>query len=104
MESAAIAREAATRGIPFVGLRVVLDVAGQALPTVGGVVDEATGEIRAVRVLLALAARPWIWAGTGRLARQQRTAARSLAALMQALLGASAAGPFGEAPAAARAG
>jgi adenosylhomocysteine nucleosidase len=103
MESAAIAREAVARGIPFVGLRVVLDVAGQALPTVDGVVNEATGEIRAGRALLALAARPWIWAGTGRLARQQRTAARSLGALMQALLGASAVSPFAEPPAAAKA-
>jgi len=86
MESAAVAAEARGRGIPFVGLRVVLDHAGQALPLPVGVVDEGTGDVRAGRAVAALALRPWLWPVLGRLARQQRVADRKLRAFMAALL------------------
>jgi nucleoside phosphorylase len=86
MESAAIAAEARGRGIPFVGLRVVLDDAGQALPLPVGVVDQVTGEINPGRAVVGLTIRPWLWPALGRLGRQQRVAARRLGAIMAAVL------------------
>jgi len=88
MESGAIAAEAAARGVPFVGLRVILDEAGQRIPVGLDVVDETTGELRAARALAGLAPRPWLWAATIRLARQRRRAERRLVAFLAALLGA----------------
>src|SRR6266576_3605159 len=49
MESGALAAAARARGIPFAALRVVLDGAGEVLPAGLGVIDEATGEVRAGR-------------------------------------------------------
>ncbi len=86
MESAALATEARARGIPFVGLRVVLDLAAQAVPLPAGVVDEETGEVRTGRAVAGLALRPWVWPALGRLARQQRVAAQALGTFMAALL------------------
>lgn len=77
MESAALAGVAARRGVPFAGLRVVLDGAGDTLPPSLGLVDEDTGEVRA-RAAAALALRPWHWPVVLRLARQSRVAERSL--------------------------
>jgi len=87
MESAAIAAEAAAREIPFVGLRVVLDVAGQTLPASLDVVDADTGELAGGRAVAALAVRPWLWPAALRLGAQTRRADRALRGLMAALLG-----------------
>lgn len=101
MEGAAIALEARSRGIPFVDLRVVLDVQGQAVP-VFGVLDTASGEIRGRRAVAALALRPWSWPAVARLGRQTRVAERSLRAVMTAALeGATLAGRGGPDTAAA---
>src|SRR5881397_154728 len=72
MESGALAAAARARGVPFAALRAVLDAAGEALPASADVIDEATGEVRAVRALAAIALRPRLWPAAGRLARQQR--------------------------------
>jgi len=85
MESGALAAAAQARGIPFAALRVVLDGAGEALPAGLDAIDEATGEVRAGRALAAIARRPRLWPGAGRLARRQRLAARRLGAIMAAL-------------------
>jgi adenosylhomocysteine nucleosidase len=85
MESSAIAAAARTRGIPFFGLRVVLDRAADHLPPALDVIDEATGEVRAGRALAAIAPRPWIWPLVARLARQQRLAVRALDGIIGAL-------------------
>src|SRR5439155_127960 len=79
------AAAARARGVPFAALRAVLDAAGEALPAGGDVIDEASGEVRAARALAAIALRPRLWPVAGRLARQQRVAARRLAAIMAAL-------------------
>jgi len=50
------------------------------------VVDEGTGEIRPGRAIAGLVTRPWLWPALGRLARQQRVAARRLGTFMAALL------------------
>jgi len=86
MESAGVASVARARGIPFVGLRVVLDVAEQPVPFAADVVDEETGEVRTGRMLASLA-RPWRWPAAGRLGRQVQAADRSLRSVLAALLG-----------------
>jgi hypothetical protein len=85
MESGALAAAARARGIPFAALRVVLDAAGEALPAFTGVIDEATGELRAARALAAIALRPRLWPAAARLSRRQRIVARRLSGIMAAL-------------------
>ena len=87
MESAAVAAVAAARGVPFIGLRVVLDEAAQDLGFTTEFVDPATGEPHLGRAVATLAPRPWLWRRTLRLARQQRIAERRLAAFLASLLG-----------------
>jgi adenosylhomocysteine nucleosidase len=84
MESAGIAAVARERGTPFLSLRVVLDVAGQALP-LAALADGAAGEVRMARLILGLAVRPSLWPSVARLARQTRVAERRLRAVFAAL-------------------
>jgi nucleoside phosphorylase len=84
MESGAIATVARDRAIPFHGLRVVLDLAGETLPFGPDVVDQETGAVRAGRAMRALAP-PWRWPAAVRLLRGQRAAARALGALAQVI-------------------
>jgi nucleoside phosphorylase len=88
MESAGIVAVARAQAAPFVGLRVVLDTAGDPLPLGGSAVDETTGELRPVRALAAAAVRPQQWRAIARLARQQAVVERRLRALSVMLLGA----------------
>jgi adenosylhomocysteine nucleosidase len=81
MESGAVASVASARGIPFLGLRVVLDLAGQVLALPADVIDQASGELRPARALASLAP-PWRWPRAGRLARQSRVAERRLRAFL----------------------
>jgi adenosylhomocysteine nucleosidase len=104
MESAAVAAVAVARGVPFTALRVVLDVLGDGLPSGQGIVDEASGEVRPVRAAVHFATRPWLWRTTGRLARQQRVAARRLGEFVSGVLGAGVTVPAGWAPRAASSG
>lgn len=87
MESAAVAAAARARGIPFVGVRVVLDEFADDLGFVTDFMDPATGEPRVGRALATLALRPRLWRRIVRLARQRRTAERRLGAFLAALLG-----------------
>ena len=77
MESAGVAAIAAARRIPFVSLRVVLDRADDAVPALGGVIDDYTGEVRLARAV-GLVLRPRDWGGLARLARATRVAERRL--------------------------
>jgi len=86
MESAAIATVAGERRVPFTALRVVLDTLGDGLPSADGMVDPASGEVRAVKAAAHFAARPWLWSAAGRLARQQRVAARRLQEFLSVVL------------------
>jgi nucleoside phosphorylase len=85
MESGAIAEVAAWRGIPFVGLRAILDEAGDVLPSALLSAD-ASGEPRVLAMLARAAVRPWTWSVLGRLGRQQRAATAALRAGLTALL------------------
>jgi len=94
MESGAL-RPPPARGVPFAALRAVLDRRRSAAAS-ADVIDEATGEVRAARALAAIALRRVSGRG-GLLARQQRVAARRLAAIMGALeMAAIAARPSGD--------
>jgi hypothetical protein len=86
MESAAVAAIAQTRGVPFTALRVVLDVLADGLPSGDGMVDEASGEVRPMLAAAHFATRPWLWRTAGRLARQQRLAARRLTEFVSVVL------------------
>jgi len=85
MESAPIATEARRRGVPHVVLRVVLDLAPQALDLPTGGVDLDSGEVKVGPTLLAMAP-PWRWPNAARLARQHSLTARSLRRLARVLL------------------
>jgi 4-hydroxy-3-methylbut-2-en-1-yl diphosphate reductase len=84
MENGGVAAEALARGIPFVGLRVILDREDQAVPFTDAV-DEATGETRTARAVATLAVRPWLWPAAGRLAWQASVAERELRRVMRGL-------------------
>jgi len=77
MESGAIATVAQERGIPFHGLRVVIDLAHESLPLGADAVDERTGRMRIGRAVAALAP-PSRRPAAVRLLRGQRLAARAL--------------------------
>jgi len=89
MESAAVAQVARRRGVPFVGLRVVLDEAGDALPAAlaGASVDPSTGALRPMRAAMTLLGRPAAIPAVVRLARQRYAAARALTMALGWLLG-----------------
>lgn len=82
MESAAVMGVALQRGIPFVGLRIILDEAHETLPSGLDAVDEA-GAIRFGRALLGAARHP---RAMMRLARQQAQCERRLREVLPALL------------------
>jgi hypothetical protein len=65
---------------------VVLDVLGDGLPSTDGMVDPASGEARLMKAAAHFAARPWLWGTAGRLARQQRVAARRLQEFLSVVL------------------
>ena len=86
MESAAVARVAATESIPFLGIRVVSDPWNEEL---GFAIHEFCDEsmrIRPARVLATILRRPRIIPQLVRLARNSRIAAASLAGVMERLL------------------
>lgn len=79
MESAAVARIAAREGVPLVALRAISDGAEEEL---GFAIDEFTDQemrIRAGKVLLTIAKKPWIILQLVRLARNARLAGQNLA-------------------------
>ncbi len=79
MESAAVARIAAREGVPLVALRAISDGAEEEL---GFAIDEFTDRemrIRAGKVLLTIAKKPWIIPQLVRLARNARLAGQNLA-------------------------
>ena len=58
MESHAVARVAADRGVPFAALRAVVDPAGRALPGVARTALDSDGRLRTLSVLLRVVKRP----------------------------------------------
>jgi adenosylhomocysteine nucleosidase len=89
MESAAVARVARVRGIPFSALRVIVDAVDDELPFGPDLVDGASGEVHAGRALATIGPRPWLWRLAARLARQTRLAEQRLALAVASLRGAA---------------
>ena len=80
MESAAVARFAASAAVPFVVLRVIVDTAGDELPE-PVVAASRGGKVALGSLLWRLALTPWNIAEVHRLARRFRTACDMLARL-----------------------
>ena len=78
MESAAVAEVAAAHGLPFIAVRVIVDTAGDALPS-SVVAASSAGRVEIWRLIAALVAAPREIATLIRLARRYRLAMRSLA-------------------------
>jgi len=76
MESAAIAYEAAVRGIPFVCLRTILDTAFEDVP--GASLADENGRVRPFAAARAIVTNPAIIAGGIRLLRNLRVATNAM--------------------------
>jgi adenosylhomocysteine nucleosidase len=81
MESAAVARVAAARQLPFIAVRVIVDGASDVLPRAVTAAADSAGQLQLWRLIGALALVPGDLAPLIRLARRYRAASRSLAAL-----------------------
>jgi hypothetical protein len=77
MEAAAIARAARSRSISFIAVKAISDEYTFDLPPMERFVTR-DGQFRPVAFAAFIAIRPWLWAGTMRLARNTAKAARAL--------------------------
>jgi adenosylhomocysteine nucleosidase len=82
MESVAVAQMAATHGLPFLAVKVIVDTAQDALPK-SVMAASDSGQLQLWRLIGALALAPRDVVGVIRLARQFRIAHRSLRAVAQ---------------------
>jgi adenosylhomocysteine nucleosidase len=81
MESAAIARVAQAHGLPFIAVRVIVDVASDALPDSVRDAAGVTGKLKIGRLLARLCRRPQDVVPLTRLTRRYLEARRALAAI-----------------------
>jgi adenosylhomocysteine nucleosidase len=86
LESGAVARVAAMRGIPFAVLRAICDPAESELPPAALVALDTLGGIRAWRVFGSIAAHPTQLAALLALAADAATAKRSLGARVKSIV------------------
>ncbi|HEX4210193.1 MAG TPA: hypothetical protein VHY56_07370 [Candidatus Binataceae bacterium] len=84
MESAAIALEAATRGVPYVCLRAILDLANEAV--MGAELADEDGHVRPLAAALAIVRRPAILSGGIRLLRNLRVATNAMGEAVSAAI------------------
>jgi adenosylhomocysteine nucleosidase len=82
MESVAVAQIAATHGLPFLAVKVIVDTAQDALPK-SVMAASDSGQLQLWRLIGALALAPRDVVGVIRLARRFRVAHRSLRAVAQ---------------------
>lgn len=85
LESQAVAETATALGVPFLGLRAVVDTADQTIPAVVATMVRADGRVAMGRVAMALAARPGLIVTLGMLALANRRALASLATAAAAI-------------------
>jgi adenosylhomocysteine nucleosidase len=78
LESAAVARAAGLRGLPFAALRAICDHARRSLPLAAIVALDRSGRVGPLRVLGAVLARPWEIPALLALARDATLATRAL--------------------------
>lgn len=81
MESLAVAQEAATRQLPFIAVRVIVDSARDALPRSVAAAADSAGHLHLWRLAGTLALAPADLAPLIRLVRRYRFARRSLSAV-----------------------
>jgi adenosylhomocysteine nucleosidase len=81
MESLSVAQAAATRRLPFIAVRAIVDTAADVLPRAVTAAADSAGRLRLWRLLGALALAPADLLTLIRLARCFRAASRSLAAV-----------------------
>lgn len=81
LESAAYARLAAARGIPFLVVRAVIDAADETLPLDFNRARRAEGGVEEARVVRMALLRPQVWGALADLRRRLRHSARALARL-----------------------
>lgn len=88
MESALIALEAVSRGLPFVCLRTIMDTATEGID--GAQLADENGRVRPLAAAAALIAQPRLVLASMKLMRNLRAATRSMAAAVAAALNANA--------------
>ncbi|HEY6483005.1 MAG TPA: hypothetical protein VIY54_05705 [Steroidobacteraceae bacterium] len=81
MESLAVGEAAATRQLPFIAVRVIVDGAQDDVPAAASAAADASGHLQAWQLLCALARAPGDVPSLIRLAARYRAASRSLAAV-----------------------
>ena len=85
MESAALARVAAARGVPFLAIRSVTDRANDSLPDLERVVD-GLGRPRSARLCALVISRPWSVPALVRLKLGTAAARRALPPVLRSLV------------------
>jgi adenosylhomocysteine nucleosidase len=83
MESLAVAQVAATHGLPFIAVRVIVDTAHDTLPR-AVIAASRSGQVQIGRLISALALAPGEFSAVIRLAQRYRAASRSLIAVAHA--------------------
>jgi adenosylhomocysteine nucleosidase len=82
MESAAVARCAATAGVPMLALRAITDAADESLPLDFELCFDSHGQFHRARLIGLLARRPFALGGLIRLGRHSAQAGRALASFL----------------------
>ena len=82
MEAAAVARTAQLHSIPFMAVKAISDEYNFDLPPMDGFVTP-DGQFRTAAFAAFIAIRPWLWAGTMRLARNSEKASRALCSWLE---------------------
>jgi adenosylhomocysteine nucleosidase len=77
MEAAAVARSAEAHGVKFLACKVISDASDSRALPIGRFIT-ADGRFHAIRFLLHVAVRPWLWTGVQKLARDSALAAGEL--------------------------
>lgn len=83
MESAAIAKVCAEKGVPFAGVRAISDTADEVLPEAIAGFFDADGRLRVGRVIAALAKTPSLLKALRRLQAQTARAGESLRSFLE---------------------
>jgi nucleoside phosphorylase len=92
LESAAYARVAAARSLPYLVVRAVLDPVDETLPLDFEACRDSRGRVSSARVVLRALRRPWTFADLWRLRGRVRDAATGLGGLAKRLVAAAAEG------------
>jgi nucleoside phosphorylase len=82
MEAAAVARAAEARGVKFLACKVISDSSESRLPSLTRFIG-ADGRFHALKFVLHVAARPWLWPAVFRMAQDAAKAAQSLSSSLE---------------------